>query len=49
VKALVLALYLAVGVIQTAPLAWHLRTSIPFGNDTVATVPRLNLWTLWWN
>ena len=48
-RPLVLAVYLAVAVIQTAPLAWHLRTSIPFGNDTVATVPRLNLWTLWWN
>src|SRR5579862_741512 len=42
-------LYLAVGLVQTAPLALHLTTSIPFGNDTVPTIARLNLWTLWWN
>ena len=48
-KAFVVAVYVAVAVIQTAPLAWHVRTSIPFGNDTVATVPRLNVWMLWWN
>ena len=45
----VVVLYLLVALVQTAPLAVHLRTSIPFGNDTVPTIARLNLWTLWWN
>ena len=44
-----LGFYVAVALLQTAPLALHLTTSIPFGNGVSATVPRLNLWTLWWN
>src|SRR2546428_9694405 len=46
---LILALYALAALVQTAPLALHLTTSIPFGNDTVPTIARLNLWTLWWN
>jgi hypothetical protein len=46
---LVVALYLLVALVQTAPLAPHLTTSIPFGNDTVPTIARFNLWMLWWN
>ena len=46
---LVPALCLAAALVQTAPLGLHLTTSIPFGNYPAPTVPRFNLWTLWWN
>ena len=46
---LVPALCLATALVQTAPLGLHLTTCIPFGNYPAPTVPRLNLWTLWWN
>src|SRR5438876_1876481 len=46
---LVPALCLATALVQTAPLGLHLTTCIPFGNYPVPTVPRFNLWTLWWN
>src|SRR2546428_1132489 len=46
---LVPVLYLVTALVQTAPLGLHLTTSIPFGNYAWSTVPRLNLWTLWWN
>ena len=39
----VLALY------STWPLAAELRTALPLATETVATVPLLNLWTIWWN
>jgi hypothetical protein len=47
--ALVPALYLVIALVQTAPLGLHLTTCIPFGNYPAPTVPRFNLWTLWWN
>ncbi len=40
---------MATALVQTAPLALHLGSAIPFGNYPASTVPRLNLWTLWWN
>src|SRR6266446_9305437 len=46
---LVPALCLLTALVQTAPLALHLTTCVPFGNYPAPTVVRLNLWTLWWN
>src|SRR3989442_2198479 len=43
------ALCLAPALVQTAPLVLPRTPHIPFGNYPAATVPRLNLWTLWWN
>lgn len=39
----------ALCIIWTWPLAQRVTTSIPLGSEPVATVPLLNLWTLWWN
>lgn len=36
-------------VAATWPLAGQLTTAIPLGWEQVATVPLLNLWTVWWN
>src|SRR2546425_13068515 len=46
---LVPALCLLTALVQTAPLALHLTTCVPFGNYPAPTVVRFNLWTLWWN
>jgi hypothetical protein len=39
----------AVSVLLTWPLALHLTDSLPLGNESSGTVPRVNLWTLRWN
>jgi len=36
-------------VAATWPLARQMTTAIPLGWEQVATVPLLNLWTVWWN
>ncbi len=43
------ALYIAVAVIATWPLAAHITTALPLGSERVATVPLFNVWTIWWN
>src|SRR2546430_5333570 len=45
----VAVLSLATALAQTAPLALHLGSAIPFGTYPAPVVPRLNLWALWWN
>ena len=42
-------LYAAVAMVQTAPLAKHLSTQVPFGTYPAATTVRWQLWALWWN
>lgn len=44
-----LAFYLLLAIAATWPLARHLETTIPKGQERVATVPLFNLWTIWWN
>src|SRR6266581_3430792 len=44
----VAVLSLATALAQTAPLALHLGSAIPFGTYPAPVVPRLNLWALWW-
>jgi hypothetical protein len=36
-------------LILTYPLPLHLTTHLPLGDETAATVPLFNLWTLQWN
>lgn len=43
------ALFVVASLALTWPLALHLKTHIPLGSETAATVPNLNLWSLWWN
>ena len=43
------ALFVAVALVQTAPLVLHLTTHVPFGNYPTATTVRWEMWTLWWN
>ena len=43
------AIYAAVAVAATWPLAASLTTALPVGCEGVATVPLLNAWTVWWN
>lgn len=43
------AIYLALAVALTWPLAQRMRTALPLGTESVATVPLLNAWTIWWN
>jgi hypothetical protein len=38
-----------VAIASTWPLVTELSTSLPMGSEAVATVPLLNLWTVWWN
>jgi hypothetical protein len=42
-------LYAALACGATWPLVTRLSSSLPMGREVVATVPLLNLWTLWWN
>ncbi len=41
--------YLVTACALTWPLITELTTAIPQGQETVPTVPLLNLWTVWWN
>ena len=43
------ALYLVLALVATRPLAMSLGSGILYGCESEATVPLLNLWTLWWN
>ncbi len=40
---------LALAVTVTWPLAARGGNSLPLGGESVATVPLLNVWTVWWN
>ena len=44
-----LVLYAALAVASTWPLAAKFGSHLPIGTEPVATVPLLNLWTIWWN
>lgn len=44
-----LAFFLGWAVYSTWPLVTVLRTALPQGTETVATVPLFNLWSIWWN
>jgi hypothetical protein len=41
--------YLLLAVIASWPLAWSPGSAIPRGCESEATVPLLNVWTVWWN
>ena len=43
-----LALYAALSLAATWPLARELGSSLPRGSDTSATVPLASAWALWW-
>ena len=43
------ALFLALTVAATWPVGHRAGTHIPIGSEPAATVPLLNLWTMWWN
>jgi hypothetical protein len=47
--AALVALFAAVAIISTWPLARRLGDSLPRGREPVATVPLFNAWTIWWN
>ncbi len=42
-------LFAALALAATYPLLSHAGTHIPQGSEPSATVPLLNLWTVWWN
>ncbi len=42
-------LFVALAVASTYPLLAHAGTHLPQATNRSATVPLLNLWTLWWN
>ncbi len=44
-----LAAYFVLAIIATWPLARYGASSLPLGTESAATVPLLNLWTIWWN
>jgi hypothetical protein len=44
-----LAIYAALAVAVTWPLAAHITGSMTYGTEPVTTVPLFNLWTLEWN
>ncbi len=46
---LLFALYLVLALVATRPLVRSLSSGILYGCESEATVPLLNLWTLWWN
>ena len=46
---LLFALYLVIALVATRPLVMSLGSGILYGCESEATVPLLNLWTLWWN
>ncbi len=43
------SLYLVLALVATRPLVMSLNSGILYGCESEATVPLLNLWTLWWN
>ncbi|MEZ6124217.1 MAG: hypothetical protein R3C49_13730 [Planctomycetaceae bacterium] len=45
----VLCGYGLLSIVVTWPLVRHLDTHVPLGDEHVATVPLLNVWTVWWN
>lgn len=44
-----LGLYAALAVFASWPLATRITSSFSIGFESEATVPLLNIWTLWWN
>ena len=44
-----LSLFLLLAVASTWPLGSSIGSTIPQGQERVATVPLFNLWTIWWN
>lgn len=43
------AVFAVTAIAATWPLVLSITTAIPIGWEKVATVPLLNLWTVWWN
>lgn len=41
--------FFTLAIALTWPLATSLDTAIPQGQESAATVPLFNLWTIWWN
>lgn len=41
--------YFLLATIATWPLAVRCTSALPLGTESVATVPLLNLWSVWWN
>ncbi|HUQ72621.1 MAG TPA: hypothetical protein VM165_24040 [Planctomycetaceae bacterium] len=41
--------FVTVAVASTWPLVTQIDSVLPLGSETVATVPLLNVWTVWWN
>jgi len=48
-EAVALAICVATAISLTWPLAAKISDGIPLGTETVATVPLVSLWSLWWN
>ena len=44
-----LAAYLVLAIVSTWPLARFGASALPLGTESAATVPLLNVWTIWWN
>ncbi|NLF67432.1 MAG: hypothetical protein GX575_00105 [Candidatus Anammoximicrobium sp.] len=44
-----LAAYLLLAIVATWPLARFAASALPLGTEPAATVPLLNVWTVWWN
>lgn len=42
-------LFVLLAVLATFPLATKFTSHLPQGSESAATVPLLNLWTIWWN
>jgi hypothetical protein len=43
------AVFAVIAIVLTWPLVRELERGIPLGTETVATVPLVSLWALWWN
>ena len=44
-----LAVYFVLAVVSTWPLGRFVASALPLGTESAATVPLLNVWTVWWN
>jgi len=44
-----LAAYFVLAVVATWPAARFCASALPLGTESAATVPLLNVWTVWWN
>ncbi len=48
-RLLVVVAFAAIGVALTWPLVLSPASRVPLGTEAVASVPLLNVWTVWWN